>query len=467
MGILDLWKFNGTVSRKAYFLVGVIAFFIKANLDRFVAVHYFHRVWSVFSYWVPLAPAARIGSLSDSDARFVGAMLALALPFIWIGVAMTVRRLRDGGEPVWLAIFFFVPFVNLVLFVVLLLLPSRDQQVEREAAPWPGVRSLDGLIPRSELGSALLAIGLSSVIGLGFLLLGTLVAGSYGWGLFVALPFCLGLFSVLVYSYHGPRSLANCLGVSLLPVGLLACALILAAIEGLICIVMAAPLAAGLSLLGGSLGYSIQSRHWRRSQAPALFSAVLLLVPASFGLERAVGLEAPTFVVRSRIEISAPPDKVWQKVVAFAEIQPPKEMLFRAGIAYPIRAEIVGQGPSAIRRCIFSTGAFVEPIEVWDEPRLLRFSVKENPPPLAELTPYAHIDPPHLHGYFISKQGQFALTALPGGRTLLEGTTWYQHTMWPAAYWHLWSDYIIHRIHMRVLEHIRLEAEQSPPATMH
>jgi len=27
------------------------------------------------------------------------------------------------------------------------------------------------------------------------------------------------------------------------------------------------------------------------------------------------------------------------------------------------------------------------------------------------------------------------LVALPGGRTLLEGTTWYQHHLWPAGYW--------------------------------
>jgi hypothetical protein len=59
----------------------------------------------------------------------------------------------------------------------------------------------------------------------------------------------------------------------------------------------------------------------------------------------------------------------------------------------------------------------------------------------------------------VSEKGQFSLTGLPGGRTRLEGTTWYQHTMWPATYWHLWSDYIIHRIHLRVLEHIRAEAE--------
>jgi hypothetical protein len=168
--------------------------------------------------------------------------------------------------------------------------------------------------------------------------------------------------------------------------------------------------------------------------------------------------------VKTAIEVNAAPEAVWGKVVAFTEIAPPKEMLFRAGIAYPIRAEITGQGPGAVRNCIFSTGPFVEPIEVWDEPRLLRFSVAANPAPMQEWTPYAHIEPPHLHGYFVSEKGQFLLTPLAGGRTRLEGTTWYRHTMWPAAYWHLWSDYIIHRIHLRVLEHIRTETEGEPQA---
>src|SRR2546430_5741809 len=38
-------------------------------------------------------------------------------------------------------------------------------------------------------------------------------------------------------------------------------------------------------------------------------------------------------------------------------------------------------------RSVFSTGPFVEPIEVWDEPRLLKFGVTANPAPLDELTP--------------------------------------------------------------------------------
>ena len=79
---------------------------------------------------------------------------------------------------------------------------------------------------------------------------------------------------------------------------------------------------------------------------------------------------------------------------------------------------------------------------------------------MREWSPYAGVLPKHLHGYLVSKRGQFRLVPLAGGRTLLEGTTWYQHGLWPAGYWRWWSDAIIHRIHLRVLRHIRALAEQ-------
>src|SRR6267143_1271783 len=127
------------------------------------------------------------------------------------------------------------------------------------------------------------------------------------------------------------------------------------------------------------LGYTIQAHHWRPKQTPAMLSIVILMIPASFGIEQAAALQPPGFMVRTAITVNAPPEKVWNEVVAFAEIPPPKEVLFRAGIAYPIRAEISGHGVGAVRHCIVSTGPFVEPIKVWDEQRLLKFGVRENP----------------------------------------------------------------------------------------
>src|SRR5207244_12054829 len=99
-------------------------------------------------------------------------------------------------------------------------------------------------------------------------------------------------------------------------------------------------------------------------------------------------------------------------------------------------------------------GAFVEPIQVWDAPHLLRFDVAEQPAPMREWSPYA-IHPPHLDHYLNSRRGQFKLERLPDGRTRLEGTTWYTNRLWPQRYWGLSSDYIIHRIHGRVLEHVQ------------
>ena len=91
----------------------------------------------------------------------------------------------------------------------------------------------------------------------------------------------------------------------------------------------------------------------------------------------------------------------------------------------------------------------------------MRFRVTETPPPMKEKMLYGSTEPKHLHGYMVSKAGQCRLTALPNGHTLVEGTSWYQNGLWPAQYWRWWSDAIVHRIHLRVLNHIRTLAESA------
>src|SRR5690242_654412 len=177
---IDLWRWNGRVSRRAYGLVGIIAFLIKNNIDRLVGMHYTGTQSVLFNYWAPLGKAARLTHLSPSELRYVATLLLIAIPFIWIGVVMTVRRLRDAGQPVWLVILFFIPFLNLLFFALLCFLPSRPVPTEKEAAPWPGPRTLEGVLPRSELGSAALSVLLTAVVGLAFAALGTSAIGAYG-----------------------------------------------------------------------------------------------------------------------------------------------------------------------------------------------------------------------------------------------------------------------------------------------
>jgi hypothetical protein len=157
--------------------------------------------------------------------------------------------------------------------------------------------------------------------------------------------------------------------------------------------------------------------------------------------------------------INAPRQNVWNELVAFSEIDEPTEMLFKTGIAYPTHAEIEGTGVGAIRKCNFTTGAFVEPITIWNEPSLLQFGVLDQPPPMVEWSLYKDLKIAHLEGYFKSTQGQFMLETMHDGKTKLSGTTWYYHSVWPSFYWRIWSDYILHQIHRRVLTHIKIKSE--------
>ena len=288
---------------------------------------------------------------------------------------------------------------------------------------------------------------LSALVAMGLELLKT---WTYGFTIFVVAPVLIGaLASWTVRPASGMRAAGVGAGAILLAT----CSFFALGLEGALCILMALPLALPLGALGGWLAYRANSPK----AATGGVAMLLLLMPASLTWDaRAI---PPVFEVRSAIEIAASPEQVWKHVVSFSELPEPREWFFRAGLAYPRRAHIVGSGAGAVRYCEFSTGSFVEPVEIWNEPHLLRFRVTANPAPMHEWSPYAHVLPQHLHGYLISKQGEFRLTQMANGRTLLEGTTWYQHGLWPAEYWRWWPDAIIHRNHLRVLTHIRTLAE--------
>jgi hypothetical protein len=293
--------------------------------------------------------------------------------------------------------------------------------------------------PRIALGISFAGVLLLSA----YLLIGS---GVYGLSLFTVLPVALGGLGAWVADAktEGQASLAGVIAS-----GLGSLLFLLIGWEGVICILMAAPIILPLGGLGGFVAWTFALRKNSVKRAGLL----LFLPPLTLAWD--MNASNPVFEVRTAIEIDAPAEEVWKNVVSFSDLPEPDEWFFKAGLAYPKRARIEGSGVHAMRYCEFSTGPFVEPIEVWDEPRLLSFRVTSNPPPMEEWSPYRKVTPRHLHGYLVSKKGQFKLTPLPGNRTLLEGSTWYQHGLRPVEYWRWWSDAVIHRIHLRVLNHIK------------
>jgi uncharacterized membrane protein YhaH (DUF805 family) len=456
----DLWRSKGEIDGPAYAILGLFLFLIKSQVDRFVAYRLFHQAWSLWNYIVPVDVSA-ITTIRADLRPFYLTLVAIAIPFVYSGIVLTLRRLRAARMPLWLIVLFFVPVINLFFFVLLSLVPSLDVPPNNtNEVPRTQPRTTDRLgllIPKSTLGSALAGIFATLVLSTVATLVSTELFHEYGFGLFLGLPFCLGFTSVLIYGYHERRGKLECFSVAMLALLLSAAGLLLFAIEGAGCLIMAAPLAVPLAWLGSSVAYYIHLTRHPNAQTSRALLGVILLLPSFMGAEHLKTPEPPLLSVSSAVDIDAPPSEVWKHVITFSPLPEPTDFVFRMGVAYPQRAEIIGRGPGAIRRCVFSTGAFVEPIEIWDEPRLLKFSVTDNPPAMQEWTFYSAVHPPHLHGFLVSSGGQFLLTPLPGpgNRTRLEGTTWYRHSMWPVGYWRIWSDLIIHRIHLQVLNHVK------------
>ena len=451
--IFDVWSCDGSIGRARYLATGLILFALKHNIDRLLAAAYGYP-WGIFNYWI-FDGASGIAKLTDQDAWFYGALVLVALPFVWAGTMLTLRRLRDAGLPLWFVIFFFLPFLNLIFFVILSAIPSSEPLSDRSRL----TSRIGRLIPESEFGSAIFGILFTTILAVATTVFSAEGLGNYGWGVFVGIPFFLGLNSTLIYGYHRPRSIGKCLLVATLSTALVGVALFAVAVEGVICLAMALPLAVVVSIFGGVIGFVIQQRPTVSPSTMRVVSVAFLLMPGAIVFEHVVGETPPLYEVKTSVVIKAAPETVWNHVVSFSQLAPPTERMFKTGIAYPIRADIRGRGVGAVRHCVFSTGEFVEPITVWDEPRLLRFDVTSQPRAMEELSLYRDLRPPHVENYLISRQGQFALTSFPDGSTRLEGTTWYQNRFWPAPYWHLWSDYIIHNIHKRVLLHIKTSAE--------
>jgi len=369
------------------------------------------------------------------------------LPFVWLGVTLTLRRARDAGRSCWWSFLFFVPYVNYALMAALAVAPGVETS-SGSASEEPG-------LPRDASATGVAVMSASAGLLLGVVAVVSVpLHGQYGASLFFGVPFAMGGLAAFLFNRMYAASPEETLGVVAVMFVAAAGVIFLFAAEGILCILMALPLAVVTGLAGATLGRAIARMGER--EMPGAFLALLIL-PLTAAMEPGAGLVLHE--VRTSVEIDAPPERVWPHVVAFRPMPEPRDILFRSGIAYPRYARIEGTGVGATRYCVFSTGAFVEPITVWEPGRRLSFDVSASPPPLRELTLFEGVAPPHLDGYLRSRRGEFRLLSLPGGRTQLEGSTWYELNMAPEAYWQLFSDYLIHRIHQRVLDHIKGEVE--------
>jgi uncharacterized membrane protein YhaH (DUF805 family) len=469
-----LFGLSATVNRRAYVVAGVTLMALKIAIDNVLAYAATGKPWSMLAYLAPsYTMKAEGGALSGPRPEWqLIALVVVALPFVWIGVTMSVRRVADAGYSPFLGLLFLVPIVNYVAMIVFAALPSKPSVSRWDPSPGPyraapppppPGASADGApdsLPRRPMEpgvrSTLLGMLSSVAIGLGMVGISIFSMQLYGAALFFATPFVMGVTTAFSYNFETPRSLVRSILLALLTITITGSVILLFAIEGVLCLVMAFPIAAVLATLGAVVGWAIARQSGSR---PAHVGYSMLILPGLAGAEHETA-RPRMHEVTTAIEIDAPPERVWPNVIGFTELPPPPEAYFRLGIAYPMRARIEGEGAGAVRRCEFSTGPFVEPITAWEPPRHLAFDVSAQPPSMSELSPWKNVKAAHLEGYMVSRRGEFRLIALPASRTRLEGSTWYTLSIFPEEYWTVWGEGLLHSIHGRVLGHIKHLSER-------
>jgi hypothetical protein len=474
----NLFGFRAPVGQRQYAGFGLSLMLFKYAIEAATIYGLTGKAYTPLDFVNPLL-SARQQFTVNAPEWFGMAWVIWTLPFLWIALTMSVRRAAFLNLSPWLGLLVLVPLVNLLGMAIMACIPDsfakplspeelqRREESERQLAAAYSPPLSDPFVPGPRRSRGPLAGIAAALIGLAggavFMVLSVLgsvyLFDSYGLFLFFGTPVVTGALAAFCLNAAGPRSLLLTVGHGALTVTLACCAFLFLGIEGAICIVMAIPIMVPLGLLGTFVGYAIALglRGPVEDEYPGLLGAVVVL--PLLGLVEPWLQPTPTLENMTAIEINAPPERVWKHVVEFSEITESPEWYFQMGIASPQRARIDGVGVGAIRHCEFTTGAFVEPITAWEQPHRLAFDVSEQPEPMFELSPYHHIHPPHLNGSFRSLRGEFRLIPLPEGRTRLEGRTWYQVKMYPLGYWTIWTDALLHRIHGRVLRHIRATAE--------
>jgi len=317
-------------------------------------------------------------------------------------------------------------------------------------------------VKSERFGGALLAVLVTGIAAVGLSWLSTDVFERYGSELFLLMPCICGALAALIHGAWTPATLGNSLGTAALSGVFAMPVFLLLGQEGAICLAMALPVMLPLYLIGGLIGHGFGRLCQSGRQRGVTGLLLALLAPLMMGLSTQREPSAPLRAVVSRVVINASRADVWREVIQFSPIPAATEWYFRAGIAHPLRARIEGHGVGAIRYCEFTTGDFVEPITDWQEGRRLAFEVAEQPDPMIEISPYGLIHPPHLDWAVRSERGEFLLTELPDGRCELQGTTWVRTFMGPQLYWSTLVEACIHRIHLRVLNHIKDQVEPTP-----
>lgn len=394
-------------------------------------------------FWLtPLKSSLETTELTPGGAATI---FAFGLAVAWGLALLSFQQAKRTKRGYPLALLSVVPVIQLAAIPMLALLPTRQTSDD------PGMPD----------GGQAASVTHGLLAGIALVVLAVLVSavtfGAYGWGLFVMTPFFVGVTTGFLVNRHEDLGGSRTMGLAIGAAGLGSLALVVLALEGVICILLAAPLAIPMVMLGAAIGRKVAvARLTRRS--PLASVAVLPLI---FMLEAAVPPET-TIATAREIDVQAPPAAVWAALTSPEPISIKLGLTAAAGLAYPIAGHLQGEGVGAMRSGTFSTGIAREVVTEWKPEQSLAFRILSQPPAMEEMSPYRRVHAPHLMGYFETGETRFRLLPLANGDTRLTVTAKHRLRLEPVPYWEPIARWAIADNVDRVLQDVRVKALDMP-----
>jgi uncharacterized protein YndB with AHSA1/START domain len=233
--------------------------------------------------------------------------------------------------------------------------------------------------------------------------------------------------------------------------------------EGLICVVMLAPVMLLLSTIGGLLAIGVRRAMGRDGQVRC--AALVALLPfLAAPVERLRSQADEILEVRNVIDIAAPPERVWQEIRSvprIAEEEHSDSWLHRMGFPRPVEAVLQGEGVGSVRIAQFERGlVFVERVTEWKPSERLAFTIRADTAniPAKTLDEHVKVGGPYfdvLDGVYEIEAGMVGTVRLHLASRQRLGTRF----NWYAS---LWSGRVMSELQTYILRIVKRRAESSP-----
>lgn len=271
-------------------------------------------------------------------------------------------------------------------------------------------------------------------------------------------PFSVGAIAVLWGAERDvPVTGGRQVALAMSAMALFLLAMFVTLLEGLICIVLVAPVFMLAAILGGLVGGLIHNNdRVNRSTLPMLALLPFLVGP----FESLLPSQRGSQIVSNTIHINASPEIVFDELADVRNIRPSElgfSFVHLIGLPKPIEAQMNG----SVRTSRWEKNVwFEEVITESDRPRALRyrFVVPKGAIPREALDEHVEIN----GEYFELIDGGYTLELAPDGGTDLSLTTSFVNKSRLQAYGNLWGKLVLKDFHRSILGLMKSRAERRP-----